>query len=100
RLDAAELLVRAAREIPESILSTRLAKGMNGLVELSPDVSLEESEFKLSPSERGILAQLDGSQTMAAILGRFADNPQRRRSAIMVIYLLWEAGLLDFHDAT
>ena len=97
RLDAAELLVRAARDLPEGILLDRLAKGLHQRVELSPDVSLEETEFKLSPSERNVLVQLDGSSTLTALLGRFADNPQRRRSAIMVVYLLWEAGLLTFH---
>ena len=97
RLDAAELLVRAARDLPESILLDRLTKGLHQRVELSPDVSLEETEFKLSPSERGVLTQLDGSSTLAELLGRFAENPQRRRSAIMVVYLLWEAGLLTFH---
>jgi hypothetical protein len=98
RLDAAELLVRAARDIPEGVLLDRLAKGANAHVELSPDVSLEETEFKLSPAERGVLSQLDGSSTLTGLLKRFADNPQRRRSAIMVIYLLWEAGLLTFND--
>lgn len=99
RLDAAELLVRAARDIPEGVLLDRLAKGLHAKVELSPDVSLEETEFKLTPSERGVLGQLDGSSTLAGLLARFADNPQRRRAAIMVVYLLWEAGLLTFHNA-
>ncbi|MEZ0312481.1 MAG: DUF4388 domain-containing protein [Myxococcota bacterium] len=99
RLDAAELLVRAARDLPESILLDRLGKGKHQRVELSPDVSLEETEFKLTPTERTVLSQLDGSSTLTALLGRFTDNPQRRRSAIMVVYLLWEAGLLTFHAA-
>ena len=99
RLDAAELLVRAAREMPEVVLVTRLDTHLQRFVELSPDVSLEESEFKLSPAERGVLAQLDGSKTPAQILAKYFDTPNRRRAALIVVYLLWEAGLLSFRDA-
>jgi hypothetical protein len=99
RLDAAELLVRAAREMPEVVLVERLDAQLQRFVELSPDVSLEESEFKLSPVERGVLAQLDGQLTPTQILSKYFDTPNRRRAALIVIYLLWEAGLLSFRDA-
>lgn len=98
-LDAAELLVRAARDMPEVLLVERLDAQLHRFVELSPDVSLEKSEFKLSPVERDVLPQLGGTKTPAEILAAYVSTPNRRRAALIVIYLLWEAGLLLFRDA-
>jgi two-component system, OmpR family, response regulator len=96
RLDAADLLLRAARAMPEVTLIERLDDHLTELVELSADVSLDESEFHLSAAERGVLTQLDGTRTPAEIIAGFFDNEKRRRGALLVVYLLWEAGLLQF----
>lgn len=93
-LDAGELLVRAAREMPELLLVERLDPYLNHFVQLTSPI--EQVELGLSALERGVMEWLDGSHTPAEIIGKLFENEKRRRAALMVIYLLWEAGFVTF----
>lgn len=94
-LDAAALLVRAAREMPESILTDRLRPHMAR----SAGFTGSAHPFVLSAHELTIVSELDGSKTPQIIVDRYSARPEQRRAALMVIYLGYEAGLLSLRDA-
>lgn len=94
-LNSVELLMRAAREMPESVIADRLRPHMLRLVGFGP----APHPFILSSTELDVVRQLDGLTTPQLIVDRYSNAPNLRRTALNVLYLTWEAGLLQMRDA-
>jgi hypothetical protein len=82
-----ELMLRAARSMPEGLLLKRLAPLWSGVVRVSPRMVSHTAELRLSETERGILRAVDGKRPLIEIIGKFGQDDAVRSAALVVLFL-------------
>lgn len=93
QLQAEELVVRAARNMTEDMFLRHLLPFFHKVPQL---VSKHFKNFDFSPLEAQVLTNIDGKKTAAEVLTPYSADANSRRSALMVLYLLWEVDALRF----
>jgi hypothetical protein len=97
QLVALDLLLEAARGLPEQRLAKRLAPYQRLTIEPQPQQLTNLDELRLSPFERRVANSIDGQRTLVDLIkGLEGDH---RRAALMVVYVLWELDTVAFRTA-
>jgi len=90
KLSVVDVLVQAAREMPERMLLRRLAAHFYKRVVPAGRLQVDLQSLHLTDAEKAIVKNFDGQRSVAEIGSLYGDDPSLRRSSLMCMYLLWE----------
>lgn len=99
KVSVLEILVQAAREMPERSLLRRLSAHYYKRVIPTPRLHADLQKFALSDAEKAIVKNLDGHRNIAEIASLYGDDAPLRRAALMAVYLLWEMDAVTLEAA-
>jgi hypothetical protein len=90
-----ELILTAARRLDGALLAERLRPHLEAVIvrERAPELGIDD--LTLTAVEARALTLIDGKHTLAALAREFTD-PEERRSALALVYLLWETDAATF----
>jgi hypothetical protein len=94
-----ELIIQAARAFPLPRLEARLTPFHDAVIERLPHQVVSTDALRLNAFELRAASSIDGKRTLAQVLQALGTDPERRRAAMMVIYLLWEIDAVTFRTA-
>ncbi len=100
RLDTPELVLRAARAMPEKTILLRLGSHLHQLAHRVPSRLADQCVDAFSADEQAALEKIDGKSTAVQVVTCEQGQPLRRRAALTVLYLLWEVGGITFRSRT
>lgn len=99
QLDASELVIAAARGLDLSRLELRLANLMHAIPERTQGQIVGLDKLRFTALESRVVDSIDGRSTVNQIVAEIGEAPKRRRSVLMVLYLLWELEAVQFRRA-
>lgn len=99
KLSVPELIVQAAREMPERALLRRLAPHYLSPVLQTPRFGSQVAQLRFSDAEKAIIKSFDGRLCVADIAGHYGDDPALRHAALVAMYLLWEVDAITYEGA-
>ena len=93
-----ELIMHAAREMPERALLRRVNPHYYKIVRPTPRLAALTSQLAFSAAEHQVLKNLDGQRTVAELASIFGREEGLRRTALMIVYLLWEVDAITYES--
>ena len=99
KLSVPDLIVQAAREMPERALLRRLSAHYLSPVLPTPRFGSQVAQLRFSDAEKAIIKSFDGRLCIADIAGHYGDDPALRHAALVAMYLLWEVDAIAYEGS-
>jgi hypothetical protein len=95
-LSANGLIMRAARAMSDELLNRRLAPYVRHVPHRQPNLELDRGAFVFSSIEQRAFEAVDGRRTLSEIFEHVGAARERRRAALVVVYVLFEVDAVTF----